>query len=128
MSCKRSLIAGALVVVVFGTAFVTAQDRPGLMTQARVWIENRRSDEAVPVRVLADPDSPARVMVVNGLTVSGTVTARPAKQVWEYRTIVVVPNRDFMPALVALGNDSWEATGIQVSTPEGVALVFKRPR
>jgi hypothetical protein len=129
MSCKRSLIAGALVVAVFGTGFVTAQDRPGLMTQARVWIENRRSDEAVPVRVLADPDSPTRVMVVNGgVTVSGTVTARPAKQVWEYRSIVVVPSRDFMPALVALGNDSWEATGIQVSTPEGVALVFKRPR
>ena len=128
MSFKRSPVAGVLAVAVFGTAFVAAQDRPGLMTQARVWIENRRSDEAVPVRVLADPDSPARVMVVNGLTVSGTVTARPAKQAWDYRSIVVVPGRDFMPALTALGNDSWEATGIQLTTPEGVALVFKRPR
>ena len=109
-------------------SFAVAQDRPGLMTQARVWIENRRSDEAVPVHVVPDPDNATRVMVVNGISVSGTVTARPAKQAWEYRSVVVSPGRDFMPALTALGNDSWEATGIQLTTPDGVALVFKRPR
>ena len=125
---KRSLLAGALAITVFGATFVVAQDRPGLMTQARVWIENRRSDEAVPVHVVPDPDTATRVMVVNGITVSGTVTARPGRQAWEYRSAVVSPGRDFMPALTALGNDSWEATGIQLNTPDGVALVFKRPR
>jgi hypothetical protein len=67
-------------------------------------------------------------MVINGVVVSGTVTARPARQLWEYRSVLVTPGRDVMPALTALGNDSWEATGVQLTAPDGVTLVFKRPR
>jgi len=128
MPIRLSLMGGALLIAILGATFVAAQDRPGLMTQARVWIENRRADEAVPVHVVADPDNPARVMVINGVTVSGTVTTHSARQTWEYRSVVVTPGRDVMPALTALGNDSWEATGIQLATPDGVTLVFKRPR
>ena len=128
MSIGRSLLTAALLTAVCGVTFVAAQDRPGIMTQARVWIENRRADEAVPVHVVPDPDNPARVTVVGGVAVSGTVTARPARQLWEYRAIVVTPGRDFMPAVAALGNDAWEATGLQIVAADGVTLIFKRPR
>jgi hypothetical protein len=126
----RMMITGAIVVLtVLGAALVsTAQDRPGIMTQARVWIENRRGDEAIPVHVVADPDTATRVLVVNGVSVSGTVTARAARQAWEYRSLVVTPGRDVTPALNAAGDDGWEATGTQMTTPEGTALLLKRPR
>jgi hypothetical protein len=123
------LVTGAVATAVFGASLViTAQDRPGIMTQARVWIENRRGDEAIPVHVVADPDSATRVLVVNGVSVSGTVTARAARQAWEYRSLVVPPGRDVTPALNAAGDDGWEATGTQMTTPEGTALLLKRPR
>ena len=126
----RMIVAtGVIATAVMGASLViTAQDRPGIMTQARVWIENRRSDEAIPVHVVADPDTATRVQVVNGVSVSGTVTARAARQAWEYRSLAVTPGRDMTPALNAAGDDGWEATGIQMTTPEGPALLFKRPR
>jgi len=126
----RRMITGAVVVLaLLGAALVNAsQDRPGIMTQARVWIENRRADEAIPVHVVADPDTATRVMIVNGVSVSGTVTARAGRQAWEYRSLTVTPGRDVTSALNVAGDDGWEATGIQMTTPDGVALLFKRPR
>jgi len=126
----RMMITSAIVVLtVLGAALVTtAQDRPGIMTQARVWIENRRVDEAIPVHVVADPDTATRVQVVNGVSVSGTVTARAVRQAWEYRSLIVTPGRDMTSAVNAAGDDGWEATGIQMTTPDGSALLFKRPR
>ena len=106
--------------------------RPG-MAEARVWINNRSRDEAIPVTFLGgDPKVPMPVTVqgVTSVSVSGLVEARTAatKQAWEYRSISAAADQELSAALNGPGNDGWEAVGV-TSQPGGkITVLLKRPR
>jgi len=111
-----------------------AGDRPGQISQARVWVENRGRNEAIPVSIQDAPMSPPlSVQVVGTPTVtlapSSVVQARLVRQQWEYRTIAIPSSpEDTARALSAAGADGWETTGIVLSNQAGSPLVLRRPR
>lgn len=105
--------------------------QPG-MSPARVWINNRKADEAIPVMFLGgDPNGqpvPVTVQGVASVSVNGLVEARATRQSWEYRDVTFSPNQAVAAGLNALGSDGWEATGM-TSHPNGsVTVLLKRPR
>jgi len=95
--------------------------RPGDPTQARVWVENRGPNEAIPVVVDALP-SPVTVRV------EGVVHAAPAAQIWSYRTGQLPANGAGELLNNPYGSDGWEAVGVVQSGPNGATILFKRPR
>ena len=99
--------------------------RPGEMTQARVWVQNR-PDEAVPVVVQRTVET-SRVNLV-GLDPSVTLPTRAAFQSWSYRSIAISSTALPEAALQQAGIDGWEAVGILQSGPAGVTVLLKRPR
>jgi len=101
-------------------------DRPGIVTQPKVTVENRGRNQAIPVSVQewATGEKPLMVQVVGTQTVE---TCRLA-QVWLYRTIRVPPGQDMAIALTAAGAEGWEVTGVQTPDATGTALLLKRPR
>jgi hypothetical protein len=132
---RRGLAAAVLGAGVTAGAMVAAQgqDRPGVIGQARVFVENRGGGEAVPV-VLQNVLTPAPI----GVTLAGTPTvalapasvvqARLARQQWEYRSVALQPGQDPAAALSTLGADGWEVAGVVPVGTSGAALVLKRPR
>src|SRR4051812_8961165 len=101
---RRGLAAAVLGAGVTAGAMLAAQgaqgqDRPGVIGQARVFVENRGGGEAVPV-VLQNVLTPAPI----GVTLAGTPTvaiapasvvqARLARQQWEYRSVALQPGQD----------------------------------
>jgi hypothetical protein len=121
------LVLGLCLTI--GSALIAApsQDRPGMPTQARVWVENRRADEAVPVTVVQRPsDRPARVEIVSAAAT--VIRTRRTPDVWEYRSVVVPATADAAAALEAVGREGWEVTGVQFPAPNGAVLLLKRPR
>jgi hypothetical protein len=134
---RTVLIVSALgVVVLTGSVMLAAhgqQDRPGLISPAKVWVENRSRNEAVPV-VIQDvtTSTPIGVQVIGTPTVAlgpaAIVQARLIRQAWEYRTIAIPVADDAARVLSAAGAEGWEATGAQLATPTGTLLVLKRPR
>src|SRR5471032_112214 len=97
--------------------------RPGDMTQARVWIENRAADEAIPV-VLQNPTAPLRVQI----DPSTIVAARAARQQWEYRSVSLATGDDPAKVFQNAGAQGWEAVGILQSGPAGATVLLKRPQ
>ena len=133
-TAAMSLLAGALVAV--GTTMRAAPDqiRPGEMTEAKVWIQNRTRADAVPVNLsVADIETPLRVLVSNAeanphtVRVSGPVRTQTMRQEWEYETVVIIPDSSLQP-LKTLGAAGWETTGISWLSPQGTMLLLKRPR
>ena len=129
------LTAAALVAA--GSAMIAAPGqtvRPGEMTQARVWVQNRDPQESIPVSLQeASRDlAPLRVRVVNMQTssqVDEPVRTRPVPQPWMYRTVVIPAGSPVLNELNQLGADGWETSGIQFADPDGgTALLLKRPR
>src|SRR5437899_3373687 len=99
-----SLLAAALVAA--GTTMRAAPDqvRPGEMTDAKVWIQNRSRAEAIPVNLrVADIETPLRVLVSNAETnphtvrVAGPVRTQTQRQEWEYDTVVIIPDSRLQP-------------------------------
>jgi hypothetical protein len=126
---QKTLVIVLGLAVTIGCAWLVAgQDRPGMPTQARVWIENRRSDEAVPVMVISRPsDPPTRVELVTGG--SAIVRTRRAPDAWDYQTVVVPANQQAATALSEAGREGWEVTGVQFPAANNtVVLLLKRPR
>ncbi len=137
----RTFVVASAVsfAVVTSTAMLAA---PGQLTEARVWIENRARNEAIPIAA----HDPLPVVVQNVTTAAPVavrlagatpnqppppVAVRSAVQMWEYRTIAIPP--DVQPQaltnlLVAPGHDGFEPAGVQLSTGSGTLLVLKRPR
>ena len=121
------LTAGAILAA-------PSQDRPGVATQARVWIENRGQNEAVPVSVVGG----VQVAGTPNVAISGTTTValvpattvltRAARQTWEYRVLRVPAGGDMGALLSTAGLEGWEATGLQMSEQTALAVVMKRPR
>ena len=132
-----SLLAVALVAA--GTTMRAAPDqtaRPGDMTEARVWIQNRSRADAIAVNLrAAEIETPLRVQVANTdsnplpVKVTGSIRTQPLRQEWDYDTIVIVPDTNPMQALKPLGLAGWETTGVSWTNAQGaMTLLLKRPR
>jgi len=119
-----SLSFWSLLAVAAGTAVLVAAQaptRPGEMTQARVWVENRGRTEAVPVLVQNDAVS-VRVDPAN------PIIAARARQAWEYRSVPLPADADPARALERAGADGWEAVSVVPSAAGGSTILLKRPR
>ena len=131
-----SLLAAALVAAGTMRAAPDQAARPGDMTEARFWIQNRTRADAIAVNLrAADLEAPLRVQVANtdsnphSVKVSGSVRTQPLRQEWDYDTTVVAPGANPLPALRTLGMAGWETTGVSWSSPQGTTtLLLKRPR
>jgi NADH dehydrogenase FAD-containing subunit len=128
------LLAGALVA---GSTMRAAPDqsRPGEMTEAKVWIQNRSRAEAIPVDLReVNLDTPLRVQVANGETnphsvrVAGPIRVQLLKQEWDYDTLVIAVGTSPVQALKSPGLAGWETTGIAWTAGEQTTLLLKRPR
>jgi hypothetical protein len=138
MRLKPMSVAVACAIFVVSSAMRASPDQttqtPGQMTQARVWIENRGKEEAVPVTLQeSELDAPLRVRVVNAQANPGVddpVYVRVVRQprVWQYQTVIVKPGENLATALSAAGTAGWETTGIALSTAEGTTILMKRLR
>lgn len=130
---RRIVYGAGILLVVAGSAVVAAleQTYPGQATQGKVWVQNEGRQQAVPVS-LADVglDAPMKVQVTSlpPVAVDGIVQARRARQVWEYRTIVVRDGQDPLPTINSAGADGWETTGLQFGGQGSTTLLMKRPR
>jgi len=106
--------------------------QPGQMTQARVWIENRTREEAVPITIQGSAlDTPLRVRVMNAQSPSGVdepVVVRVVRQpsVWQYQTVVVKPEVNLGTALTDAGAAGWETTGVWLTGASGTTILLKR--
>ncbi|MGB7219034.1 MAG: hypothetical protein WBD07_09510 [Vicinamibacterales bacterium] len=128
------LLAGCAVLMA-GTAMLAApgQDRPGQLTQSRMFIENRGSDQAVPVSIENDSlRAPLRVQIAGAppVTIGGSIVlpTRTVRQAWEYQTLRVAFGQDPSAMLEPLGLQGWEATGQLPSADGGALLLLKRPQ
>jgi hypothetical protein len=130
VNTMQLLLVGTLAAAAgAATLAAPAQDsRPGVVSQMRVFIENRNLAEAIPVSVqevrtqrpiLVQIDQTVQARPVT-VQVDGVVQARQAAQQWEYTTAP-------QARLAELGTQGWEAFGV-VTTTEGVAIALKRPR
>jgi hypothetical protein len=136
MRLKPMSLAVVCAIVVVSSAMLASPEQttqtPGQMTQARVWVENRGPNEALPVDLRdVNLDHPLRVQVVNSEPQYGStspVQVRPVRQPWDYRTILVVPTDDLSANLNTLGAEGWETTGIVFVKVEGTTVLLKRPR
>jgi hypothetical protein len=129
----------ALTLVAAGTTMRAAPDqtaRPGDMTEARLWIQNRTRADAIAVNLrAADIETPLRVQVANtdsnphSVRVSGSIKTQPLRQEWDYETVVIVPDANPLQALKPLGLAGWETTGVSWQSGQGTTtLLLKRPR
>jgi hypothetical protein len=131
----RTIIVGALLTG--ATALVAAPGqtvRPGQMTEARVWVQNRGSTEALPVDVReVNIDRPIRVQVMNGMSgeqwaIQSPVNVRVARPLWEYKSIMVDSGADPVMALNVEGAAGWETTGVVATGNGKTTLLLKRVR
>jgi len=130
-----SLLAAALVAAGTMRAAPDQTARPGDMTEARLWVQNRTRADAIAVNLrAADIETPLRVQVANtdsnphSVKVSGSVKTQPLRQEWDYDTVVIVPDVNPLQALKPLGLAGWEATGVSWTNAQGTTLLLKRPR
>ncbi len=114
-------VAAGTAVIVAAQSQAQAPSRPGEMTQARVWVENRSRAEAVPVLIQNDA-VPVRVDPANPL-----IAAR-ARQAWEYRSVPLPADADPARALERAGTEGWEAVAVLPSSNGGATALLKRPR
>ncbi len=123
----RIAIGAAMAAATAVGAAAAGQVRPGELTKAEVWVQNRDS-EAIPVNVRQlHSDTPLRVIVANGD--AGTpVPVRTARPTWEYRTIAIKTADDPARALFNVGNEGWEVTGVAWPAADGTLLLLKRTR
>ena len=127
MITRRIAIGFFLVLVcIAGADLLSARGqstaRPGEMTQARVWIENRNPNDAVPV-IVENVVTP----ITAHLDSTSTVQTVAAHQIWQYRSEQLSPGAS-AAVLDRAGMDGWEAVGVLQTGPMGVTILFKRPR
>ena len=134
MRAEPIVRACAFVLIVAGTSILAAPEqtaRPGQMTQARVFIQNRGRGEAVPISLQESTlDAPLRVRVVNlqdPKVNDEAIHARLVAQSWDYHTVLVKDGQDPVAALIGPGAAGWEATGVTFVKADGVMLLLKKP-
>ena len=108
--------------------------RPGDMTEARLWIQNRTRADAIAVNLrAADIETPLRVQVANtdsnphSVKVSGSIRTQPLRQEWDYDTVVIVPDANPLQALKPLGLAGWETTGVSWTNAQGDDAAAQAP-
>lgn len=132
---NRVLVAVLSISALSASAILAApQVRPGEMTKALVWIENRSRAEAIPTTIqsMSEDAKPLRVEV-NGtpavaLVPSTVVQARLTRQAWEHRLVTIPSGEDLAASLAKTDGDGWEAVGFQMTPQGGTAVLLKRPR
>jgi hypothetical protein len=124
--------AGTLAALASPLVSPLGQTYPGQATQARVWIQNRGHDQAVPVDLRdANMNTPLRVQVVNGdpaTRVTNAALVRLGRQQWEYATVRMDDVAQAGQILNERGTDGWETTGIAWTSGSTTTLLLKRPR
>ena len=130
-----AVVVGALVITSFALTASPEQQTtrtPGQMTEGHVRIDNRGSEEAIPVDVRdVHLNRPLRVEVINGEPQYGPtnpVQVRGIRPTWEYRTLSILPTDDAAAKLNPLGIAGWETTGTVFSGAQGTTVLLKRPR
>ena len=121
---RRIAIGFFLVLVCITGAdllWARGQSRPGETTQARVWVENRAQNEAIPV-VVTNVVTP----ITAHLDTTSTVRTVAGRQMWQYRTVQLSTGATG-GTLDPVGMDGWEAVGLIQSGPMGATILFKRP-
>ena len=122
--------AAALWVIPSFAQVPGTQSQPG-MSVARVWINNQKREDAIPVNIVnGDPRAPMPVTVVGTATVSvsGLTPVVASRQNWEHRSLVVGAGQDVAAALAGPGNEGWEAVGLTTQSNGVVTVLLKRPR
>lgn len=141
-SQSSRFVLGLLAVAGLATLWVipsyaTAPQVPGTlaqpgMTEARVWVNNRKPDESIPVHLVAGdsrlPPIPVAVAGTATVSISGLTPVVASRQTWEYRTLTVNADRDSAAQLSSLGADGWEAVGLTTQSSGNVTVLLKRPR
>jgi hypothetical protein len=137
LKSMAAAVVGALVVMSFALTASPEQQQlgtrtPGQPTEGHVRIDNRGSEEAIPVDVRdVHLDRPLRVEIINGESQYGAtnpVQVRAIRPTWEYRTLSVLPTDDMAARLNPLGLAGWEITGSVFGTAQGTTVLLKRPR
>src|SRR5437667_12310811 len=102
----KILIPIAVFAAVSGApAIVAAPEQtltPGQMTQAKVWVQNRGANEAVPIDLReSNLANPLRVEVINGAPgrTANAVAVRVVHELWQYESVLVKPDQDPAAAL-----------------------------
>lgn len=125
MTGTNLLYAVLGICVGAGSLAISAQDRPGIPTQARVWIENRNSAEAVPVKLIQEGQPPHQVEVVGARS---TLPVKATRQLWDYRLIQIPAVQDSAALLQRQGDEGWEFVSVEPTQSGAFVGVFKRPR
>ena len=127
-----SVVFGSLLVA--GSAPIAAPEQtyPGQPTQARVWIQNRSREEAIPITVQEIAGSATMKVQLVGMPAvaigaPAVFETRRVRQTWEYQRILAAPDDDPTAELNRLGKDGWEAA-LQYAARGGLVIVVKRPR
>jgi len=130
---KRSLIVCGILggtVLAGASSTFARQNQPGMPTLAQVYIQNRDRSEAIPIKVQNTGDS-LPVIVVGMPTVSfaqnAVVGTMSARQVWEYRRLVIATTNDVTPSLNEAGLQGWEAV-TAVTAGSNTIWTLKRPK
>jgi hypothetical protein len=128
----RTMMIGLLVTMGAGALAAPEQTaRPGQMTEARVWVENRGPLQAIPVDLRdVKIERPLRVEIMNGDPTfpSNPVNVRLARQVWEYKSVVLGSGADLVRALTTEGLAGWETTGVFFVGQDKTTVILKRLR
>jgi hypothetical protein len=131
MTTRSAMAAATAAVAAMGIVAAAQQttSRPGDMTDARVWVQNRTPADAVAVSVTdVTSKRPVSVHVTNGDAGDTLVVqSRAARQLWDYETITA-SRTELAAALSARGAAGWEAVGVLSSTAEESTILLKRPR
>jgi hypothetical protein len=126
--CLGGFVATASVLVAGQQTTLT----PGQMTEARVKIENRGPNEAVPVDLReVNVREPLRVQVINGDNAHRAiepVLVRAAPVTWEYATTTVAAGQDPVGVLNGRGAQGWELMGVTLPATGGMTFILKRMR
>src|SRR5438552_94897 len=95
------LMSGASVMVAAPEQTLT----PGQMTQAKVWVQNRGANEAVPIDLReSNLASPLHVEIMNGGPGrSNPVPVRAIPESWQYRSVLVKADQEPASALAQAG-------------------------
>jgi hypothetical protein len=136
MRAEPIVRASAFVLIVAGTSILAAPSQtaqPGQMTQARVWVQNRGRNEAIPVELRdVSLDAPLKVQIINAepqYTQTNPVQVRESRRLWDYESIAVKPTEDMAATLTRRGAIGWETTGIWSVSADGTTTVLlKRSR
>jgi hypothetical protein len=121
-------LVGSAMLAAPGKASQANQERPGQISQNKVFVENRNKTDAIPVVVQESVQIAGTPTVA--LAPMTTVFVRPVTQTWAYRTVTVAPGVDPAVALDSAGRDGWETTGLQfpAAGQPGITLLLKRGR